>query len=161
MRAEREARGGAAAGLCAYRLGRFDEAHSTFRVCVALAPGSAECYFNRGRAAEALGRASEAARDYSRALALDPNLTPALLNRAALAHKKGAYDDAIADLGRALSSASVAGIKSQVEYNLNLALAHLAKGDRAAALPHAREAADRGHQDAAKLVDRLQDAGGK
>jgi serine/threonine protein kinase/Flp pilus assembly protein TadD len=141
------------AGVCAYRLGRFGEALSAFRVCVALAPESAECYFNRARTAEAIGHLDEAARDYDRAIALDPSLMPALLNRAALAHKKCRYAEAIADLGRALGLATGPVIKSQVQYNL--ALSHLARGDRAAAFATARAAATLGHRDAAALVDRL------
>jgi serine/threonine protein kinase/Tfp pilus assembly protein PilF len=141
------------AGLCAYRTGRFDDALSAFRVCVALAPESAECYFNRGRAAEAVGRFDAAALDYSRAVALDPNLTPALLNRAVLAYKSRRYDESIADLGRAHRSATAAVTKSQVEYNL--ALAYLARGDLALAQASAREAAKRGHMEAARLMDRL------
>jgi serine/threonine protein kinase/Flp pilus assembly protein TadD len=140
-------------GLCAYRLGRFDEALSVFRVCVALAPDSAECYFNRARAAQAMGRLDEAARDYTRAVVLDPNLTPALLNRAALAYKKGRYDEAISDLGRALGSVTGSVKKSQVQYNL--ALAQLARGDRAAALASLFQAANRGHHEAAGLLKRL------
>jgi len=141
------------AGLCAYRLGRFDDASSAFRVCVALAPDSAECYFNRARAAEALGRLGAAAPDYSRAIELEPDLTPALLNRAVLAYKNGRYEEAITDLRRALDSGTGSVIRSQVEYNL--ALAHLARGDRALALASAQAAANRGHQGAAGLVGRL------
>src|SRR5262249_8513646 len=37
-------------GICAYRRRCFDTALSAFEVCVALSPGTAECYFNRGRA---------------------------------------------------------------------------------------------------------------
>ncbi len=141
------------AGICAYRLGRFDDAHAAFRICVALAPESAECYFNRARAAEAMARWDEARRDYSRALLLDPNLTQALLNRAVLAYKNGQCDEAIADLRRALGSAAGAAVKSQVHYNL--ALVQLARGDRAAAFTSAREAAKRGGKEAAALLDRL------
>ena len=42
-------------GICAYRRRRFETALSAFDVCVALSPGTAECYHNRGRAHAALG----------------------------------------------------------------------------------------------------------
>jgi serine/threonine protein kinase/tetratricopeptide (TPR) repeat protein len=141
------------AGLCAYRAGHFVEAHSAFRVCVALVPESAECYFNLARAAEAIDRQEEALRDYDRALRLDPRLTFALLNRAILAYKARRYDTAIDDLKRALDSTNGSMARSQIEYNL--ALAYLGRGTPDLALSAARAAASRGHEDAAKLVERL------
>ncbi len=140
------------AGLCAYRLGQLDDALAAFRICVALAPRSAECYFNRARALEAMGRFEPATRDYSRALALDPRLTPALLNRAVLAYKQGRHDEAIAGLRRALESSADSTSKGQILYNL--ALAYLARNERAAALASAEEAVALGYHDAAALVDR-------
>jgi serine/threonine protein kinase len=59
-------------GLCAYQLGRFEDAVHFFGVCIALAPATAECSFNRGMAHEALGQSIQADRDYARALALAP-----------------------------------------------------------------------------------------
>ena len=53
-------------GLCAYELGRFEDAYAAFHTCVALAPATAYCYFNRARALEALGRASLAFSDYGK-----------------------------------------------------------------------------------------------
>lgn len=61
-------------GVCAFRRGRYDEALVAFRVCVALAPDLAECYYNRALALAALGRDAEAARDFDRAGTLDPGL---------------------------------------------------------------------------------------
>lgn len=58
-------------GLCAYRLTRFDEAVSAFRACLALAPGSGTCSYNRAIAYQALGRLDRAEADYARALTLD------------------------------------------------------------------------------------------
>ena len=54
-------------GLCAYRLGQFEDALTAFRVCISLAQNPAECYFNRALAFEALGRTDEAFHDYTRA----------------------------------------------------------------------------------------------
>ena len=39
-----------------YRLGRFDDAVDAFRVCIALAPETAECFYNRALAHAALGQ---------------------------------------------------------------------------------------------------------
>ena len=103
--------------------------------------------------ATSIGHWGEATRDCNRALSLDPNLTPAHVNRAALAYRKGRYDQAIADLGRALPLATGTLIRSQVQFNL--ALAYLARGDRAPAFASASAAANHGHKEAAALVERL------
>jgi serine/threonine protein kinase len=66
-----------ARGRCAYLLGRHQEALLSFTACVALAPDSAVCWYNRGLVREALGEVGPALRDYERALRLDPGLTPA------------------------------------------------------------------------------------
>jgi serine/threonine protein kinase/tetratricopeptide (TPR) repeat protein len=140
-------------GLCAYRLGEFHDAHAAFHTCIALAPNSAECYFNRARVAEALHKNDEAIRDYDRALELDSSLTAAWLNRGILSYKVGHYNDAIADLRRALRAASDATALGQVHYTL--ALAYLARGDRAMALASSQEALTLGHEAARSLHDRL------
>jgi len=69
-------------GVCAFRLGRYRDALNAFRVCVALAPDRAECFYNRALAHFALHHAVEASRDYARAVALDPTLAAAPLDRA-------------------------------------------------------------------------------
>ncbi len=61
-------------GVCAFRRGRYDEALGAFRICVALAPDRAECYYNRALALAALKRNAEADRDFNRARTLDPSL---------------------------------------------------------------------------------------
>ncbi len=50
-------------GICAYRLRHHDTALRAFDVCVALAPDTAQCYYNRARAHAALGHAEMARRD--------------------------------------------------------------------------------------------------
>jgi eukaryotic-like serine/threonine-protein kinase len=141
-------------GLCAYRLGQFHDALAAFRTCIALAPNSAECYYNRARVAEALGRNEQALHDYSRALELDPAFTSASINRGILAYKNGNNDDAIADFRQAIRAASDSRALGLIHYNL--ALAHLARGDRAAALASAQNAMARGDDGARGLFDRLQ-----
>ena len=69
------------AGDLRYRRRRFETALSAFDVCVALSPGTAECYYNRGRAHAALGHTDLARRDQDHALRLAPATAPAALNR--------------------------------------------------------------------------------
>ena len=82
--------------------GQFPDSLAAFRTCIALSPGSAECYYNRALAAAAMGRIDHAVRDYGRALELDPALWSASLNRGILAFKNGRNDEAIADFRQAL-----------------------------------------------------------
>src|SRR5205823_3906053 len=110
------------------RLRRFEAAAAAFDVCVALAPKTAECYYNRARAHAALGQAEASLRDYDHALRLDPHLALAALNRGVLLFRERRYPEAIADFRRALAG----GVRPAPAY-YNLALAHLALGDRAAA----------------------------
>ena len=88
-------------GLCAYRRKDFGEAVHAFHVCIALSPGTAECFYNRALANEALGHDREALIDYARALDLDPALTAAALNRGVLLYRQGRYDEASSALQRA------------------------------------------------------------
>jgi tetratricopeptide (TPR) repeat protein len=63
-------------GVCAFRRRRYEDAVNAFRVCVALAPDRAECFYNRALCHAALGHSAQAALDYERATKLDPALTP-------------------------------------------------------------------------------------
>jgi len=49
------------------------------RICIALNPETAECFYNRAMAYAALGQTGRALRDYDRALQLNPKLTEAAL----------------------------------------------------------------------------------
>ncbi|MDR3622669.1 MAG: serine/threonine-protein kinase [Paludisphaera borealis] len=140
-------------GLCAYRLERFNEAVAAFRCCIALAPTTAECYYNRALAESALGRPTQAFRDYSRALDLDAKLTDAALNRGILSYESHRYDEAIADFNRALAATADTAALGRIHYNL--ALAHLARGDRAEAIASADEALAHGYNEARALRDGL------
>jgi eukaryotic-like serine/threonine-protein kinase len=62
-------------GLCTFRLGRHHDAVSAFSTCIALAPGHAECYYNRAQAFEALGEFDRARLDLLRARQIKPSLT--------------------------------------------------------------------------------------
>jgi tetratricopeptide (TPR) repeat protein len=61
------------AGVCAYRMNRFEEARAAFSLCIGAAPGDAKAFYNRALASAALGRPSEALSDCERALTLSPN----------------------------------------------------------------------------------------
>jgi serine/threonine protein kinase/Flp pilus assembly protein TadD len=80
-------------GLCAYQLGRFEDAIAVFRICIALAPDTAECYYNRALAHEAAGHNEHALRDYSRALRLDRGLSDAARRRGLLLAAMGRQPD--------------------------------------------------------------------
>jgi tetratricopeptide (TPR) repeat protein len=140
-------------GLCAYRLRQFDDAVAAFRTCIALRPTSAECFYNRALADDARGQVRQAFRDYSRALELNPGLTVASLNRGILSYKAGRHEDAIADFNRALRTGSAPETIGRIHYNL--ALAHLTRGDRAAALASAEAAVNSGYGKARDLRDSL------
>jgi tetratricopeptide (TPR) repeat protein len=142
-------------GLCAYRLGNYEDACAAFRVCIALAPEAAECFYNRALAHEALGRSGQALADYSRALELDPGLTAAALNRGVLAYKKGRHRDAIADFLLALRDAPASDRKTISQIHYNLALAYLVAGDRQAALASSEKALGLGYSEAQGLCNRL------
>jgi serine/threonine protein kinase/tetratricopeptide (TPR) repeat protein len=115
-------------GLCAYRLRRFAAAVAAFDVCVALAPTTAECYYNRARSHAALGHTEAALGDYNHALALAPELAVAALNRGVLLFRQRRYPEALADFQRALK-----GQASRAIVHYNLALAYLAQNDPVAA----------------------------
>jgi eukaryotic-like serine/threonine-protein kinase len=115
-------------GACAHRRGRHDEAVTAFTVCVALAPESAACYFNRGLARAARGDAA-ALRDYDRALQLDPRLAAAALNRGALHLQERHFTEAEADFRLALESGA-----DPAAVHYNRALLCEARQDHAAAL---------------------------
>jgi eukaryotic-like serine/threonine-protein kinase len=141
-------------GLCAFKLGRFDEALNAFRVCIAVADNPAECYFNRALAYEALGKNDEALCDYTRALECDDHLAGAALNRGILHYAAGRYSAADTDLGRALAAAS--GRQARGVILFNRALVSLARNDQPAAVADLKAAIECGHAEALKLSVRLQ-----
>ena len=112
-------------GICAFRLGQPRDSVAELSICVALAPGSAACYYNRAKAYEALGQTELAQADYTRTLELDPAFTDAALNRGVLAFRAGRHTDAIADFGRAAATATAAKSLGLICYNL--ALVHVAQ----------------------------------
>ena len=140
-------------GHCAYDLGQFENASAAFRTCIALSPKAAWCYHDRARAEEVLGQVEQAFKDYSRAIELDPALAAAALNRGILSYKAGQPGDAIADFQRALRAGPDPETTGRTHYNL--ALAHLARGDRKAALASAEEAVTSGYQKARDFRDDL------
>ena len=140
-------------GHCAYHLGQFEDASAAFRTCIALSPKAAWCYHDRARAEEILGQVKQAFNDYSRAIELDPALAAAALNRGILSYKAGRPEEAIADFQRALRARPDPETAGRIHYNL--ALAHLAQGDRKAALASAEEAVTSGYQKARDFRDGL------
>jgi tetratricopeptide (TPR) repeat protein len=93
------------AGLCAYRLGRPDDAVLDFTFCAALAASPrdmAPFLYNRAKAQAAAGRDALALRDYTQALQLDDTLGSAYLNRGVLNYRHRRYEAALRDLRAAL-----------------------------------------------------------
>ena len=141
-------------GVCAYRLGRHDEAVTQFSICNALAPDTAECYVNRALAYEALGQPSSALRDYTRALQIDRTLSAASLGRGALYIAQGQLAEAAADLDQALVTATGPEALGAIHYQR--ALLSLARGDRPSALSNLETALKYGHEEARSLFKKLQ-----
>jgi serine/threonine protein kinase/Tfp pilus assembly protein PilF len=140
-------------GLCNYQVGRFEPAVAAFRTCVALEPGSAVCRYNQALALEALGQIDEAEAEYTQAVERDPDLAVALLNRGILAYKAGRARQALADFERALRGRSDRATLARIHYNL--ALGHIAAGDRTSALRNAERADLLGCPEARTLSARL------
>jgi serine/threonine protein kinase len=63
--------------VCAFRLGRYDEALQTLRVCIALAPERPECFYNRAVVELAQSDHNAARASLQRALQRDPRYQPA------------------------------------------------------------------------------------
>jgi tetratricopeptide (TPR) repeat protein len=139
-------------GICSFRIQRYADAEGAFRVCVALAPTSAECFYNRARARQALGQGESALGDYDRALQLDPALAGAALNRGILHYDARRFPQAQADLNRALAL----GADPAIVY-YNLALNDLARDEPGAARAAIENALRHNpeHTGARQLLERL------
>jgi Flp pilus assembly protein TadD len=122
-------------GICAYRLGAYQEAVTAFRACIALAPESALSYYNRGIAYAKLGGnyCPLALGDFSRALELDPKLAEAALNRGVMFLKNGQLARAHQDFQKALQLGA-----DEAQVHFNLAQLYLLREDRKAALASLR-----------------------
>ena len=141
-------------GLCAYRLGEYQDAVAAFSVCIGLAPHAAQCYCNRAGAYAACGQPQHALRDYDRALQLEPTLAVAVLNRGRLHFQQKRLLAALADLQRARE----VGV-DQAVVHYDIARVKIAQGERVAARASLRTVLehDPTHQDARKLLDSLQE----
>src|SRR5262249_54084735 len=110
-----------------FELGRFEDALSSAKTCLALAP-RAESYYNRAVCQQALERNEAALADFTKALELDPKLAPAALARGIALTRMERYTQAKADFQTALDYGSP---RSEVYYQM--ALLSLAQHDPAAA----------------------------
>ena len=135
-------------GVCAYRLGRHQDAVSAFSVCIGAAPELAGCFYSRALAHAALGQDEQAISDYSRALDLDPAHASSSLNRGMLHARHGRHAQALADLRSALEHGADG---AAVHYDIALVL--LAGNDPAGALAGVRRAleVDPGHAPSRRL----------
>lgn len=139
-------------GVCSYRRNRFDDAVHSFDIAVALAPASAEPYYNRALAQAARGRPQLALRDYDRALERVPRMAEALLNRGVIHYQEGRYPESQTDLTQALDAGA-----DPATTHYNLALVHLARGNPSAARESVQQALRHapGHPQALDLRRRL------
>jgi eukaryotic-like serine/threonine-protein kinase len=117
-----------------FELGRFDDALTSAKICLALEP-RAESYYNRAVCYEAMGHTEEALNDFNEALKLDRTLAPALFARGTLRARMEHYPEAKTDLEAALVCGSPA---SEVCYQM--ALLNLAQHNSAAANDWLRKA---------------------
>jgi tetratricopeptide (TPR) repeat protein/SAM-dependent methyltransferase len=117
-------------GMALSRLGRQDEALTSFERAIADAPDLADAHGNRASALMELGRVAEAVASYERAVALQPDSVGDWLNLGTALHQLGRYEDAIAGFDRAL--ALHADIP-QAHFNRGNVLAHLRSHDEALA----------------------------
>ena len=140
-------------GLCAYRLGKFQEAVEAFSVCIGSEPGVAGYFYNLALAYGGMNRVEKAIQNYGRALELEPGHAAAALNRGVMHFQQGKLNDAEADLRRALKNGADA---ATVHYDL--ALVHMAADEPAQALQEAINALEHhaGHAGARELRDALQ-----
>jgi serine/threonine protein kinase/Flp pilus assembly protein TadD len=122
-------------GVCAYRREQYADAVHSFDLAIALAPSSAECYYNRALAYAAWGQTAVALRDYNRALERAPRLAAAALNRGVLHYQAGRFAEAQADLERALRDGA-----DPAAAHYNLALVQLALKAEPAARRHLERA---------------------
>jgi tetratricopeptide (TPR) repeat protein len=122
-------------GVCAYRMGEYEDAVSAFSVCIGTAPDDAGCFYNRALAYACLGRLAEALHDYDRVLEIDPTHARAAQNRGMLHFHRGRISQALADLDLALRAGADA---AAVHYDL--ALVYAAVDDTSAAETHLRRA---------------------
>jgi len=139
--------------VCAQRQGQAAEAVGGFSAClVAARDRRGLCHYHRGLAYVALGKPDNAVRDFDRALELEPGLVEAALNRGLLHHQARRFPEAVADLNRALSG----GYRPAVVC-YDLAVVHLAAGDRRAAREFAARAVgyDPDDEKAKALLDQL------
>jgi tetratricopeptide (TPR) repeat protein len=139
-------------GVCAYRRQRYNDAVHSFGVSIALAPESAECYYNRALASSALGQVGNAILDYDRALAIAPHWGAPALNRGVLHYQAGHLTEALSDLKQALRDRA-----DPFSVHYNLALVLLASSQHKAALDHLDRALshNQAHAQARSLRDLL------
>lgn len=140
-------------GICSYQMQQYQEALRWFSVAVALAPGSAECYYNRGLTFLALDHPDQACHEYDKALEVRPDFGAASLNRGHIYYSKKEYPKALADFEHALNHGAV-----PVLAHYNLALCQLALENVSDAIQHLRVVLELNpqHTDAQQLLKQLQ-----
>lgn len=140
-------------GVAAYHLGHHQQAVAALSICVALAPTTAECYYNRGVALEASGQNDRALSDYEKARTFNPGFLDAALNRGLLLFRLKRFAAAERAFELALKIAPTGVARGRVHYNL--ALVHLAQNAVSTARADLRNAIANGYDQASALLARL------
>jgi eukaryotic-like serine/threonine-protein kinase len=140
-------------GICSYKTQQYQEALRWFSVAVALAPESAECYYNRALTLLALDRQDEACHEYDKALEVRADFGAASLNRGHVYYLKKEYPRALADFEHALCHGA-----DPVLAHYNLALCQLSLENSSEAVQHLRAVLELRpqHVDAQQLLKQLQ-----
>ena len=115
--------------LCAFRLDDFERALRAAHLCVALAPRSAPCFYNRALCQQMLGQSDKSLRDLDRAIQLDPGLSVAWLRRGTIQRESHDFAAAMAEFRSALEHGA---LPAEVHYQM--ALVELDRENREAAL---------------------------
>jgi len=140
-------------GICSYQMQQYQDALRWFSVAVALAPASAECYYNRGLSLLALDHQDQACREFDKALELRPGFGAASLNRGHVYYLKKDFPKALIDFEHALKHGN-----DPVPAHYNLALCQLSLENSSEAIHHLREVLKLRpqHADAQQLLAQLQ-----
>lgn len=111
-----------AAALRASRSGRNKEAIRLLDSLVALYPGSASVYSNRGLARSATGDTAGALNDLAEAIRLDSGIAAAYINRGNIRSRRGQMSEALSDLNKAVEYSSDKGESTAALVNRGVAL---------------------------------------
>jgi tetratricopeptide (TPR) repeat protein len=89
-------------GVCYVKLGKYQEAMTTFEEAIQVYPNYALSYYNLGVTLEHIGKRDEAIKQYQAAINKDPHYLTAYLNLSALLAETGNYEETLEVLKSAI-----------------------------------------------------------